>query len=115
MNSPVITDEAFRLLYSSKVDFAHLEKYDLQGLTTALTQKINLRFGNEIIKEVLVEEFTYVPKRDISRQALLLQIVIFNTMRLWQNYFFEVSPAFALESFAHRAPSMLDDVWLPNQ
>jgi hypothetical protein len=62
-----ITDEAFRLLYSSKVDFAQLEKYDLQGLTTALTQKINLRFGNKIIKEVLVEEFTYVPKRDISR------------------------------------------------
>ncbi|WGJ15681.1 hypothetical protein QEV83_05310 [Methylocapsa sp. D3K7] len=62
-----ITDEAFRLLYSSKVDFAHLEKYDLQNLTTSLAQKINLRFGKEIIKEVLVEEFTYVPKQDISR------------------------------------------------
>lgn len=62
-----ITDEAFRLLYSSKVDFAHLEKYDLQNLTTTLAKKINLRFGTEIIKEVLVEEFTYVPKQDISR------------------------------------------------
>ncbi len=62
-----ITDEAFRLLYSSKVDFAHLEKYDLQNLTTSLAKKINLRFGTEIIKEVLVEEFTYVPKQDISR------------------------------------------------
>jgi hypothetical protein len=62
-----ITDEAFRLLYSGEVDFAHLEKYNLQGLTKTLAQKINLRLGKEIIKDVLVEEFTYVPKRDISR------------------------------------------------
>jgi hypothetical protein len=44
-----------------------LQKFDLQGLTKALAQKINLRLGREIIKDVLVEEFTYVPKRDISR------------------------------------------------
>lgn len=62
-----INDEAFRVLYSSEVNFTHLEKYDLQGLTKALAQKINLRLGREIIKDVLVEEFTYVPKRDISR------------------------------------------------
>jgi hypothetical protein len=62
-----ITDEAFRALYSSEVDFNHLQKYNLQGLTKALAQKINQRLGREIIKDVLVEEFTYVPKRDISR------------------------------------------------
>lgn len=62
-----ITDEAFRALYSGDVDFNHLQKYDLPGLTKALAQKINLRLGREIIKDILVEEFTYVPKRDISR------------------------------------------------
>ena len=62
-----IADEAFRELYSGEVDFNHLQKYDLQGLTKALGQKINQRLGKEIIKDVLVEEFTYVPKRDISR------------------------------------------------
>ena len=62
-----ITDEAFRELYTGKVDFSHLQKYDVQGLTKALAQKINQRLGREIIKDVLVEEFTYVPKRDISR------------------------------------------------
>ena len=62
-----ITDEAFRALYSGEVDFNHLQKYDLQGLTKVLAQKINQRLGMEIIKDVLVEEFTYVPKRDISR------------------------------------------------
>lgn len=62
-----ITDEAFRTLYSSDVDFNHLQKFDLQSLTKTIAQKINLRLGKEVIKDVLVEEFTYVPKRDISR------------------------------------------------
>jgi flagellar basal body-associated protein FliL len=62
-----ITDEAFRALYSGQVDFNHLQKYDLQSLTKALAEKINQRLGREIIKDVLVEEFTYVPKGDISR------------------------------------------------
>jgi len=62
-----ITDEAFRELYSSEVDFNHLQKYDLQGLTKTLAQKINLRLGREIIKDILVEEFTYVPRSDISK------------------------------------------------
>jgi hypothetical protein len=62
-----INDEAFRTLYSGQVDFNHLQKYDLQSLTKALAEKINQRLGREIIKDVLVEEFTYVPKGDISR------------------------------------------------
>jgi hypothetical protein len=62
-----ITDEAFRTLYSSEVDFNHLQKYDLERLTKILVQKINQRMGMKIIKDVLVEEFTYVSKREISR------------------------------------------------
>ena len=62
-----ITDEAFRELYSAEVDFNHLKKYDLQSLTKSIAQKINQRLGKEIIIDILVEEFTYVPKRDISR------------------------------------------------
>ena len=62
-----LADEAFRLLYASEVDFEHLQKYDLQSLTATLAQKVNTRLGGEIIKEVLVEEFTYVPKRELSR------------------------------------------------
>jgi hypothetical protein len=62
-----ITDEAFRALYSAQVNFDHLEKYDLEGLTKTLVQKINQRLGSDIIKDILVEEFTYVPRRDISK------------------------------------------------
>ncbi|HUI20872.1 MAG TPA: hypothetical protein VLZ74_07485 [Methylocella sp.] len=62
-----ITDEAFRALYSAEVDFKHLQKYDLQGLIKTLIQNINQRLGREVVKDVLVEEFTYVPKREISK------------------------------------------------
>jgi hypothetical protein len=62
-----VTDEAFRQLYSNEIDFNHLEKYDLQSLTKVLIQKINQRLGRDIIKDILVVEFTYVPKHEVSR------------------------------------------------
>lgn len=62
-----IADEAFRTLYSSTLDFRHLEKYDLPALTRSLVEKVNRRLGGEIIKDILVDEFAYVPQRAISR------------------------------------------------
>ncbi|WOJ88666.1 hypothetical protein RZS28_12675 [Methylocapsa polymorpha] len=62
-----IADEAFRTLYSDQMDFNHLEKYDVPALTQELIRKVNQRLGGDIVKDVLVEEFNYVPKRDISK------------------------------------------------
>lgn len=62
-----IADEAFRTLYSEQVDFNHLEKYDLSALTKTLVKKVNQRLGADIIKDMLIGEFNYVPKRDISK------------------------------------------------
>ena len=62
-----INDEVFRELYTSDVDFNHLEKYDVERLTKVLIEKINQRLAKDIIKDVLVAEFTYVPKREISK------------------------------------------------
>ncbi|VTZ23991.1 conserved exported hypothetical protein [Methylocella tundrae] len=62
-----ITDEAFRKLYVDKVDFNHLEKYDVAALTKDLVKRVNQRLGGDIIKDVLVEQFNYVPKQDISK------------------------------------------------
>jgi len=62
-----LADEAFRTLYSTSVDFRHLDKYDLGALTRKLVVTVNQRLGVDIVKEVLVEQFNYVPKKDISR------------------------------------------------
>ncbi len=62
-----IADEAFRELYTSDVDFKHLEKYDVERLTKILAEKINHRLAKEIIKDILVAEFTFVPAREVSK------------------------------------------------
>ena len=60
-------DEAFRTLYVERVDFRHLEKYDVAALTKMLLAKVNQRLGGEIVRDVLVEQFNYVPKAEISK------------------------------------------------
>lgn len=63
-----LLDEAFRMIYSDpKLDFHHLEKYDVAALTKALIQKVNDRLHEDAIKEVLVEEINFVSKDEISR------------------------------------------------
>ncbi len=62
-----ITDEAFRRPYVDKIDFNHLEKYDVSALTKDLVDRVNRRLGGDIIKDVLIEQFNYVSKHDISK------------------------------------------------
>lgn len=63
-----LLDEAFRIIYSDpKLDFHHLEKYDVAGLTKALVQTVNRRLNEDAIKEVLVEEINFVSNNEISR------------------------------------------------
>lgn len=62
-----VADEAFRTLYSTSVDFRHLDKYDLGALAKTIVAKVNQRLGADIVRDVLVEQFIYVPRSDISR------------------------------------------------
>ena len=61
-----LIDEAFRALYSDdKLDFRKLEKYDLTNLTKQLLHRVQERMGNDVVKEVLVQEFNFVAKDDL--------------------------------------------------
>jgi len=63
-----LLDEAFQTLYADdKLDFHHLERYDVAGLTKSLVHKVNNRLNKEIIKDVLVEELNFVAKEDIPK------------------------------------------------
>jgi hypothetical protein len=63
-----IMDYAFRTLYGDpNLDFRHLEKYDITGLTVQLTQMLNERLGEGMVKEVLVQDFSYMPKEQAPR------------------------------------------------
>jgi len=63
-----LLDEAFRALYADeKLDFRHLEKYDITKLTKNLPAKVNERLGVALVKDVLVQEFNYVSKDEMKR------------------------------------------------
>jgi hypothetical protein len=63
-----IQDEAFRALYADeKLDFRHLERYDMNKLTKALVQKVNERLELKIVRDVLVQEFNYISRDDMKK------------------------------------------------
>ena len=58
-----LLDEAFRAIYSdTSLDPQHVEKYDLQKLTARLVKSTNDRLGAPLIKDVLIENFSYIDK-----------------------------------------------------
>jgi len=60
---PFLVDEVFRTLYADEtLDFRNLEKYDLDRLTSDLAEIANKRIGEDVIQDVLVEEFNYFDK-----------------------------------------------------
>ena len=57
-----LLDAAFNGLYSGReLDIAKLNKENWAGLTNTVKAAINARFGAEIIHDVVLEEFGYVP------------------------------------------------------
>lgn len=58
-----LLDEAFRALYADKaLDFRDLAKYDLSKLTSRLVVATNDHLGAPVIKDVLIEQFSYISK-----------------------------------------------------
>ena len=63
-----LLDEAFRAIYTDdKLDFLHLEKYDIAGFTGRLAAATNKRLGAEIVHEVLIQDFTFISKEENER------------------------------------------------
>ncbi|MBE7201484.1 MAG: hypothetical protein INR70_27280 [Parafilimonas terrae] len=58
-----LLDEAFRSIYTDEaLDFRHLERYDVKKLTTHLVESTNAHLGVPLVKEILIDNFTYVDK-----------------------------------------------------
>ena len=67
---PFILDEAFRSIYADeRIDFAHLEQFDLASLTQKIVERVNARFQADLVKDLLVEQFSYVSKDEVRAQA----------------------------------------------
>ncbi|MBB4002478.1 hypothetical protein [Aurantimonas endophytica] len=67
---PFILDEAFRRLYATEgFDFAKPERFDLAALTKDIREAVNARYGQELVREILVEQFDYVAKSEVRNGA----------------------------------------------
>lgn len=63
-----LLDEAFRKIYTDdRLDFLHLEKYDIGALTAHLAKATNKRLGIDLVHDVLVQDFTYISKEENER------------------------------------------------
>lgn len=65
---PLIIDRAFRLIYDdSDRRFDGVNKKDIDKLTGDIKVSVNQAFGAEVVRDVLIEEFNYVDKKDIMQ------------------------------------------------
>jgi hypothetical protein len=61
-----VMDEAFRQIYADgDLDFRNLKKYDINKRLDEIKHRVNERLGSEIVKDVMVENFNFVTKKDI--------------------------------------------------
>jgi len=62
-----ILDEAFHALFSQKIEPNHLEKYQIAGLKDKIKERVNQRLGGPYIKDILIKDFNYIPKREVPQ------------------------------------------------
>jgi hypothetical protein len=64
-----LLDEAYRYIYmDDTIDFNNLKKYDFPKFTKTLIQNVNARLNSNLVKEILIQEFTYMTKSDLKKQ-----------------------------------------------
>jgi flagellar basal body-associated protein FliL len=68
---PFILDEAFRSVYTaSTFDFEKPEQFDLAALTNTIRDSVNARYKQDVVHEVLIEQFDFLPKGEIGGEGL---------------------------------------------
>ncbi len=64
---PFVVDEAFRRIYSEdKIEFSRISRYDLEVLTDAIRVSVNDRLGLDLVRDVLMDELSYVDKESLQ-------------------------------------------------
>lgn len=62
-----VVDEAFRYIFDDdRIDFAHLDKIEIEKLTRALTFKVNARLKAPVITEMAVQECNFLLNAEVS-------------------------------------------------
>jgi len=62
-----ILDEAFHALFSQNIEPNHLEKYQIADLKDKIKERVNQRLGGPYIRDILIKDFNYIPKREVPQ------------------------------------------------
>ena len=66
-----LLDEAFRTIFADeRIDFRHLERYDLGELTAAIAANVNARFTVALVREVLIGQVNFVSIEEVRNKML---------------------------------------------
>lgn len=61
-----VLDEAFKTIYAGEqVNFQNMKKQDLPLLAKKLGENVNKRLGTKIVQDVLIDQLSYIPKKDM--------------------------------------------------
>lgn len=61
-----VLDEAFKTIYSGEqINFQNMKKQDLSLLAKKLGDNVNKRLGLAIVQDVLIDQLSYIPKKDM--------------------------------------------------
>jgi hypothetical protein len=61
-----VLDEAFKTIYAGEqVNFQNMKKQDLPMLAKRLGENVNKRLGVNIVQDVLIDQLSYIPKKDM--------------------------------------------------
>jgi hypothetical protein len=63
-----LIDEAFKILYGSDLfDFREVKAQELPAISKMIMDNTNNRLGGPVIRDVLIQEFTYLSKDQVRR------------------------------------------------
>jgi hypothetical protein len=70
-----LQDAAFRAIYSGEAAALRgAKKQDLEALTATIKRRVNERFGDQFVEDVLIERLTFVPKEEVRDGASLVKM-----------------------------------------
>ncbi len=63
----LLSDYVYSHLYANpEIDFTHREKFDIDAFRATVRAGVNERLGEELIREILVEQVDYLPKGEVG-------------------------------------------------
>jgi hypothetical protein len=67
----MLIDEVFTYLYSNPmIDFTDASNIDIDGFRTGLRDAMNKRIGEDLVKDVMIEQIDYLSKQEIRDNAM---------------------------------------------